>query len=393
MVMKMINKISVLLVLLSSTFVFAKDINDIEFGEFLNEEQLINLESYLEGLSHYDNIYYPDIRGVYTNNYSFFNSEILGTVAKKTIFILRGSNQVVKTLLEVKDRKCKRFLNLYKYYRVGGDAFRKSAFDGDFPIYPFGKDNEAVYLNDPELQDDFKEDLFQKHLNSMKEIINLEDLNNFKDSEYDYWKNEAALYLDDEKNLGIGFFSTNSEIDVIGRLKRLLCIKEKLILTEWSLLSKDTRNSYKEYTKYMEGFPFPEPFGFELYSKLNFYHVDNIPDEGRAKVTPIKFSEYFKNYFVEFTPDQKIITLVSGEYNGDDYEKVFMEVSKLIKLKYKTLGEINNDETMFYLDNSKWAIHLKKLTNQKKIIIDYYVRGDIYRDRIRQIDKIKSDSL
>ena len=45
-----------------------------------------------------------------------------------------------------------------------GDAFRKSAFDGGSPIYPYGKDGEAVYLNNPELQDEFKEDLFQKHL-------------------------------------------------------------------------------------------------------------------------------------------------------------------------------------------------------------------------------------
>ena len=45
-----------------------------------------------------------------------------------------------------------------------GDAFRKSAFDGGSPIYPYGKDGEAVYLNSPDIQDEFKEDLFQKHL-------------------------------------------------------------------------------------------------------------------------------------------------------------------------------------------------------------------------------------
>ena len=45
-----------------------------------------------------------------------------------------------------------------------GDAFRKSAFDGGSAIYPYGKDGEAVYLNDPDLQEEFKESLFQKHL-------------------------------------------------------------------------------------------------------------------------------------------------------------------------------------------------------------------------------------
>ena len=45
-----------------------------------------------------------------------------------------------------------------------GDAFRKSAFDGGSAIYPYGKDGQKVYLNDPNLQDEFKEDLFQKHL-------------------------------------------------------------------------------------------------------------------------------------------------------------------------------------------------------------------------------------
>jgi hypothetical protein len=45
-----------------------------------------------------------------------------------------------------------------------GDAFRKSAFDGGSAIYPYGKDGQEVYLNDPNIQEEFKEDLFQKHL-------------------------------------------------------------------------------------------------------------------------------------------------------------------------------------------------------------------------------------
>ena len=44
------------------------------------------------------------------------------------------------------------------------DSYRKSVFDGGTPIYPYGKDNEAIYLNDPNIDSAFHEDLFQKHL-------------------------------------------------------------------------------------------------------------------------------------------------------------------------------------------------------------------------------------
>ena len=44
------------------------------------------------------------------------------------------------------------------------DSYRKSVFDGGTPIYPYGKDNTAIYLNDPKIDEEFKEDLFQKHL-------------------------------------------------------------------------------------------------------------------------------------------------------------------------------------------------------------------------------------
>ena len=38
------------------------------------------------------------------------------------------------------------------------------------PIYPYGKDGEAVYLNNPDIQDEFKEDLFQKHVELNKTL-------------------------------------------------------------------------------------------------------------------------------------------------------------------------------------------------------------------------------
>ena len=44
------------------------------------------------------------------------------------------------------------------------DSYRKSVFDGGTPIYPYGKDNEPIYLNDPSIDELFKEDLFQKHI-------------------------------------------------------------------------------------------------------------------------------------------------------------------------------------------------------------------------------------
>ena len=44
------------------------------------------------------------------------------------------------------------------------DSYRKSVFDGGTAIYPYGKDNTAIYLNDPKIDEEFKEDLFQKHL-------------------------------------------------------------------------------------------------------------------------------------------------------------------------------------------------------------------------------------
>ena len=44
------------------------------------------------------------------------------------------------------------------------DSYRKSVFDGGTPIYPYGKDNQAIYLNDPNIDSAFHEDLFQKHL-------------------------------------------------------------------------------------------------------------------------------------------------------------------------------------------------------------------------------------
>ena len=44
------------------------------------------------------------------------------------------------------------------------DSYRKSVFDGGTPIYPYGKDKEPIYLNDPSIDELFHEDLFQKHL-------------------------------------------------------------------------------------------------------------------------------------------------------------------------------------------------------------------------------------
>jgi hypothetical protein len=51
--MKVLNKISVLIFLLSSSFVFAKDIEDIEIGDFLTEEQLLKLKPYHRSLDYY----------------------------------------------------------------------------------------------------------------------------------------------------------------------------------------------------------------------------------------------------------------------------------------------------------------------------------------------------
>ena len=48
--MKVLNKISVLIFLLSSSFVFAKD---IEIGDFLTEEQLLKLKPYHRSLDYY----------------------------------------------------------------------------------------------------------------------------------------------------------------------------------------------------------------------------------------------------------------------------------------------------------------------------------------------------
>ena len=36
------------------------------------------------------------------------------------------------------------------------DSYRKSVFDGGTAIYPYGKDNTAIYLNDPKIDEEFK---------------------------------------------------------------------------------------------------------------------------------------------------------------------------------------------------------------------------------------------
>ena len=80
------------------------------------------------------------------------------------------ANNEVETLLneeenqvEVQQEQSADFLdennaNMYS------DSYRKSVFDGGTPIYPYGKNNKPIYLNDPNVDPAFHEDLFQKHL-------------------------------------------------------------------------------------------------------------------------------------------------------------------------------------------------------------------------------------
>ena len=87
-------------------------------------------------------------------------------------------NNEVETLLneeenqvEVQQEQSADFLD--ENANMYSDSYRKSVFDGGTPIYPYGKNNQPIYLNDPNVDPAFHEDLFQKHLelNAPKEKV------------------------------------------------------------------------------------------------------------------------------------------------------------------------------------------------------------------------------
>ena len=226
MVMRTLNKILALIFLLSSSFVFAKDINDIEFGEFLTEEHLIELEPLHRGLSDYYDFKKNGLSGIFPDVYYWYHSD-LGYEVKKIIHVIKGSNQVIVHKIEIEDPECIKFLRLFKNY------------------YQTEKD------------------------------IKMEDFDSIIGASWLEWSKKATFRITKNENLGIDFFSTNPKID-LERSKKVYCQDDILTLSEFGYEAEDEKNDWVQYTEHIKDFPMPNPFGHEFELLKGSSHDEKI---------------------------------------------------------------------------------------------------------------------
>ena len=348
--------LNVYFILFFSFSSYAENKSEIKFGDFLTEEQLNEIDFLHKGLSNYSSIEnqnkktYDALDGVFTDVYSWYHSN-LGFQVKKTIQVLRGTNQVVVHETELEDPECEKFIEFKNRY------------------------NE--YLG-------FKNKI---------------DINYFIEGPGTWYKwSQEATFRVSAPEFFKEFFSSDTKINLKQR-HIVNCKYEEGITTfnEFGFFPEDEKNNYLAYINYMQDFKMPEPFGLQLFNSLRTNQIINEIDVGQAEIKVKKQSEYFEKYWVNFIPDEnKTILSIVGEYDGKDSAKKFLEVKRLIKKKYEKFMFITLDTNESLIGyNSKWRIRLfLDLDTKDNFFIDYTVRNNyaIYK-RKNLIDDIKSDSL
>ena len=349
-------KIILIILIFLSYSLQAKNKSEIKFGDFLTEEQLNEIDFLHKGLSNYSSIEnqnkktYDALDGVFPDVYSWYHSN-LGFQVKKTIQVLRGTNQVIVHETELIDPECIKFIEYVNHY--------------------------YKYLG-------------------YKDVKDINYFINGRGTWYK-WSQEAKLqvYIPEAFE---DFFSNDPNID-LNQLTNLKCDYDDGLttFTEFGHLSADEKDNFSAYIKYMQDFPILEPFGLKLYNSLKSNEIIDEIDVGRAQVKVNKPSDYFEKYWSYFIPDEKkTITSIGAEYYGEDAEKKFLEVKRLIKKKYEKFMFITLDTNESLIGyNSKWKIRiLLDLKTKDNYLIDYTVinKYAIYK-RLDLIDDIKSDSL
>jgi hypothetical protein len=84
------------------------------------------------------------------------NQEALEPVAEQEIIEPVAEQEIIEPVAEQEK-------GTYDY--MYSDDYRKSVFSGGTAIFPYGKDKEPIYLNNPDIDEAVKEDLLQKHIN------------------------------------------------------------------------------------------------------------------------------------------------------------------------------------------------------------------------------------
>lgn len=350
----------VFLIIFFSFSSYAENKSEIKFGDFLTEDQLNEIDFLHKGLSNYSSIknqnkkIYDALDGVFPDVYSWYHRD-LGFQVKKTIQVLRGTNQVIVHETELIDPECIKFIEYVNHY------FKYLGYE------------------------------------------DIKDINYFINGRGTWykWSQEARLQVYIPEGLPEAFedfFSNDPNID-LNQSTNLKCDYDDGLttFTEFGHLSADEKDNFLGYIKYMQDFPIPEPFGLKLFNSMKTNQIINEIDVGQAEIKVKKQSEYFEKYWVNFIPDEnKTILSIVGEYDGKDSAKKFIEVKRLIKKKYKRFMFITLDTNESLIGyNAKWRIKLfLDLKTKNNYFIDYAVRNDyaVYK-REDLIDDIKSDSL
>jgi hypothetical protein len=203
------------------------------------------------------------------------------------------------------------------------DSYRKSVFDGGTAIYPYGKDNTAIYLNDPKIDEEFKEDLFQKHLevNAPKKKVDP-----FKDMTLDEIQEKLAAEKK-EKQLG--------DVRIFG---------EQPYVTEYNNKQVQTLRKHKIPSNI-------EKILVEGNFALPFERNTGYVEDANKTIGMLSMVDGLWDNYIAFPPNflkdnaakqsQKKLELIQAAIRGDWGEMPTLMPSGLGRLRDKTLEELD----------------------------------------------------